>query len=229
MTFWQKSAKIILMRVLPKLLVFLIVPFFLIPVGIIILLGLITHRVDRSSSLNPTLSPTSSVVFLTQKHTQKPSFSPTSTPFLEITDELINEKIKTYLPSHLITTTSDNGRVFCAHHLYGWKKDSKKGLIFAYIWAYCQEYYLDQKGKLEQGAGVSEPLKITLKIQNGVLEAQFHQEPQNGSLYVPSIKEMFPSEYATQAINNQPSSSPLKEEVESQARKWFLHRDSTAG
>lgn len=143
----------------------------------------------------------------TQK-TETSTKSPTPTQIQEETEEttvpqpvsesLINEQLQSFLPS--IGELSYNGKLFCAHHLYGFDEDKENNQVKVYVWAYCEEYY-QEGGQKKMGFGVSEPVLVTMELKDGVLTATSYKEPGNGSLYASSIKEMFPEKYATEAIN----------------------------
>jgi hypothetical protein len=147
-------------------------------------------------------------VSVNQLKTQKAETStksPTPTQIQEettvpqpVSESLINEQLQSFLPS--IGELSYNGKLFCAHHLYGFNEDKENGQVKVYIWAYCEEYYLENN-QLKMGFGVSEPVLATMELKDGGLVATSYREPGNGSLYASSIKEMFPEKYATEAIN----------------------------
>lgn len=134
-----------------------------------------------------------------------------------VSEALINEQLENYLPQ--VLETNYNGQVFCAHHLYGYDEEKATNMVKAYVWAYCEEYYLEN-GKLKMGSGVSEPVRVTLELQNGALKIQTHQEPREGELYAPSIREMFPANYADEAIQGYPVEQ-LKPSPEEKARAYF--------
>ena len=133
----------------------------------------------------------------TQEITPSSSVSQSPIVPLSVSEALINDQLKSYLPR--ILEPAYNGKVFCAYHLYGFDEDKSTNMVKAYVWAYCEEYY-QQNGQLTMGSGVSEPVLVTLELQNGVLGVQGHQEPGNGSLYASSIKEMFPEKYFNEVI-----------------------------
>jgi hypothetical protein len=140
----------------------------------------------------------------------------TATPPV-VSEVLIEEQLKTYLPS--IGELSYNGKLFCTHHLYGFDEDKENNQIKVYVWAYCEEYYLENN-QLKMGFGVSEPVLVTMETKDGALVATSYREPGNGSLYAPSIKEMFPEKYAQDAINGF-SVDQLKPSPKEQAEAFY--------
>lgn len=163
----------------------------------------------------------------TSKEEKTSEITPTPTPVIQeeaspivplpVSEARINEQLKSYLPK--IGQPAYSGQVFCAHHLYGFDEDQKNNLVKAYVWAYCEEYY-QESGQLKMGFGVSEPVLVTMELKNGVLTAKSYKEPGNGSLYAPSIKEMFPENYATEAIVGYPVDQ-LKPSPQEQAEAYY--------
>jgi len=134
-----------------------------------------------------------------------------------VSEALINEQLENYLPQ--VLETNYNGQVFCAYHLYGYDEEKATNMVKAYVWAYCEEYYLDN-GQLKMGSGVSEPLMVLLELQNGALMVKNHQPPRDGELYAPSIREMFPANYADEAIAGYPVDQ-LKPSPQEQAQAFY--------
>jgi hypothetical protein len=110
----------------------------------------------------------------------------------------VDEAVKEYLPVKIIIA-DPGARVFCSHHIYGFDDDINSNQISAYVWAYCEEYFLKDE-RVTMGQGVSYPIKINLKIQNSKLIAVNHEEPVDGSGYGASIEKMFPEDFAKEAI-----------------------------
>jgi hypothetical protein len=109
----------------------------------------------------------------------------------------INQAISDYLPIKVLPAGRGK-KTFCVHHLYGYE-ESVNGSVLAYVWAYCEEYYL-QNGELLMNKGVSFPIKITLKTKEGRIIAQAHEEPADGYYYETSVEKMFPDRYSREAL-----------------------------
>jgi hypothetical protein len=146
---------------------------------------------------------------------EQPSENPIAP--LPVSEALINEQLENYLPQ--VLETNYNGQVFCTHHLYGYDEEKGTNMVKAYVWAYCEEYYLEN-GQLKMGSGVSEPVLVTLELENGALMVKSHQEPRDGELFAPSIREMFPANYAEEAIQGYPVEQ-LKPSPEEKASAYF--------
>lgn len=193
------SSKMLLMQKFGWLIIVLILAAFVGFVGFKQLAG------QKTTTTPETISPQESSQ--EQEQTTEPAAP------LPVSEVLINEALAKYLPENLLEPSYE-GKVFCANHLYGYDEDQTTNLVKAYVWAYCEEYY-QENGQLKMGSGVSEPVLVTLELQNGLLGVQGHREPGNGSLYAPSIKEMFPEDYASQAIKgysvDQFEPSPLEQ------------------
>jgi len=148
---------------------------------------------------------------------EQPTIAESPIAPLPISEALINEQLENYLPQ--VLETNYGGKVFCNHHLYGYDEEKPAGLVSAYVWAYCEEYYLEN-GQLKMGSGVSEPVLVTLELQNGALTVKSHQPPRDGELYAPSIREMFPTNYAEEAIAGYPVGQ-LKPSPQEQAQSFY--------
>ena len=89
------------------------------------------------------------------------------------------------------------GKVFCVFNKYGSEENNDK--IYYYLWAYCEEYY-KKDDVILMGSGVSMPVKlIASKNKNGIQIESFIQ-PLDGEDYSKSIRNMFPENYALEAI-----------------------------
>ncbi len=159
----------------------------------------------------------SAVVFVYKNQSKKQRKTAKKNEF-QLKKEVIEEEINKLLPKILITSKNKNSKIFCSHYLYGWKRIENS--VEAYIWAYCEEHFV-KNGKVEMGEGISEPVKIVFDLKDGKLKFSSYMEPKEGSNYVPSIKEMFPENFAKLAINNQPDPKPLIEEVQKKVKNYF--------
>lgn len=128
--------------------------------------------------------------------TEKSTTTTSQTPLINSTS--VNEAIDVYLPKRIIVADS-GAHVFCSKHLYGYEENKNSTQITAYVWTYCEEYFL-KDNTLTMGQGVSFPIKIYLKVQKGKLVATSHEEPIDGWGYDSSIRKMFPEGYAAEAI-----------------------------
>lgn len=141
----------------------------------------------------------------------------TNKPPLVLNEANIKIVLKEYLPK--ILNPEFGGVVFCGNHLYGYKEEPDINNISIFVWAYCEEYYLDDTN-LMMGSGISEPMKLTIKNNNNNLEVVNHFVPKDGSLYNSSIGEMFPGEYQKEALAGF-DVSLLFPSPKDQARQYF--------
>jgi len=145
-----------------------------------------------------------------------PSAPPEQT---NVDENQLNQAIEKYLEEELVSP-SFGGKVFCAHHLYGWEYNKTTATYYAFVWAYCQEFY-PKDGTLAQGTGVSEPVRMAVEKANGEFLIVSRDEPADGSNYSASIKQMFPPQYADLAIKGEPKPDPLIDQAEAKAKKYF--------
>lgn len=99
----------------------------------------------------------------------------------------LRKVVKTYLEEN-IWEPNQNGRTFCAYEVLGEEGNSN---IHQYVWALCQEYYLENT-KLREGGGTSLPVALTLQKENHIYKIISHRIPEDGSFYPESIKRIFP-------------------------------------
>lgn len=124
--------------------------------------------------------------------------------------------IEEYLNKNILKPEYE-GKVFCSFYKYG--SEEKDNQIFYYLWAYCEEYY-KKDNKVSMGSGVSMPVRLN-SIKNGnQIEIKNFEQPIDGEGYLGSIKNMFPENYATEAINGFDIST-LSENPKEKAYKFF--------
>lgn len=134
-------------------------------------------------------------------------------------DNPIDLALKPYLTTQIIKDLYPESKVFCSYHTYGTEKINETKMTAAYLWVYCEEYYL-QNGELTMGQGISYPIKVTLEEQNGILGVQGHEEPVDGEEYGLSIQKLFPQKYWEQAIRGY-DVSKFNPNPETQAKMYF--------
>jgi len=97
------------------------------------------------------------------------------------------ENIEDYLVTN-IGLSSFGGEVFCAYEPLN-AVQGGEGKI--YLWALCQEYYLEQES-LILGSGVSLPVTLRIQAKSGHYEIVGHLVPRNGTYYGPDVRATFP-------------------------------------
>ncbi len=186
--------------------------------GVVVGIGLFSR--SKKLSLKREHSPISSPQPTLTLGQVSPTSSLSPTPAPRSPEGKIKKAIADFLSQEsLFNLTSGKGEVFCAHYLYGW--DEKPDAVRAYAWIYCQEYTHTPEGKIEEGAGISEPVLFVLERKGDQLKVQDVYQPKEGDKYVASIKQMFPPKYAQEAINNQPDIQPLVKEVQRKMKAYF--------
>lgn len=58
---------------------------------------------------------------------------------------------------------------------FGSEKEDGDQSISYYLWAFCQEYYIDQEGEMKKGMQLSGPVVITGQIVDGKVVLLSHQ------------------------------------------------------
>ena len=201
--------------VIIKLLLVGVISLILVGAGLLVINSFKNNQEKNKTDSQPALAPT-------KTQTSPSPSGKTKNPVIPLVSQAtIEAAIHDYLPEQLVSLSSGKGVPFCTYHFYGWEQDPKTQAIYAYIWAYCQEYYRTPAGELKTGTGISEPVKVVLEVQNGILGVQGHEEPKDGENYADSVYQMFPTEYAKAAINQPPDVKPLTEQVRMQAERYF--------
>ncbi len=98
------------------------------------------------------------------------------------------EDVDSYLASQLLHA-SFGGVVFCAHQTLA--VESKEGATTSYLWALCREFYCDQQ-RLAGGSGVSLPVALEAKRQDGGRWSFAHAIPRDGLDYGADVSALFP-------------------------------------
>ena len=85
------------------------------------------------------------------------------------------------------------------------------------VWALCEEFMLNEEGKLNKGEAMSLPVKITFA------NPSIYVIPEDGERYVPSLKEKF-SDVAVKKILEQDvyDVSALTEKNLERAKQWLI-------
>ena len=105
------------------------------------------------------------------------------------------ESIEDYLVTN-VGISAFGGKVFCADK----PLDGVQGVEGKkYLWALCQEYYLEQ-GSLKLGSGVSLPVALRIREQDGHYEVIDHLVPRDGAYYGPDVRATFPQSTWAQVI-----------------------------
>lgn len=89
-----------------------------------------------------------------------------------------------------IGIASFGGQVFCSYETLDMKQEDAQ--VDAYVWALCQEYYMDDHS-LELGTGSSLPVALHLQKTGNEYQLLSYEVPKDGMGYWPSIQAIFPT------------------------------------
>jgi len=137
-----------------------------------------------------------------------------STQEVQVTKEM-NEVITSYIKDHYKNIYYEDNEQFEAHKVYG--AEGKGGFISVYIYSVYTEF---TKNDPIERAGHSLPALIRLEKDGDTYKVIQYKEPEDGSLYVSSIKKMFPKKYVNQALNDSGNVPELHKQIDEQVQKW---------
>lgn len=106
---------------------------------------------------------------------------------------------------------------FEVHIVYGTLQEGDTTTV--YMWSYFNSFN-KATGK-EEVTGASLPVKITLQKIDGSYKVTHYEEAQDGSLYVESIKTMFPEQYVDEALQQPENMKELLVEMQEKVDAWF--------
>ena len=108
-----------------------------------------------------------------------------------------------------------NEKGFEVHHVYG--AETKNDVITAYI---LSEYGEFQKSNNNELSGQVVPAVIKMKQAGSSYEIIDYEEAKDGAMYVDSIKEMFPKQYAEQILKKNSNSFDLNAQLMKKVQEW---------
>lgn len=106
---------------------------------------------------------------------------------------------------------------FEVHKVYGALQEGDTTAIF--MWSYYNSFN-KATGK-EEVTGASLPVKIVLQNIDGNYEVTHYEEALDGSMYVESIKNMFPEQYVDEALQQPGNIKDLLVEMRQKVDAWF--------
>lgn len=112
---------------------------------------------------------------------------------------------------------SFGGTVYCGLDLLGRSADGR----YAYLWALCEEYYVDG-GALKAGSASSLPVRVdTVHAAVAV--------PGSGSRYGKDVRRLFPAALADRVLTSPPPTDEGEAELQARARAGLLPAPTTCG
>ncbi|SOC44108.1 hypothetical protein [Ureibacillus acetophenoni] len=133
----------------------------------------------------------------------------------EVTDEM-HQVISDYVINQKYNSQQTDVQ-FEVHKVYGTLQEGDTTTV--YMWSYYNSFN-KETGK-EEVTGVSLPVKITLEKIDDSYEVTHYEEAQDGSLYVASIKSMFPEQYVEDALQQPENIKELLVEMQGKVDAWF--------
>lgn len=130
----------------------------------------------------------------------------------------INEVISNYITDYYSHILTNANKVFEAHKVY--TIEQKDELINVYIYTLFEGYAF-ANGKFGPSCGGSNAALIVLKKDKGKFTVVKFEQPEDGEQNGPSIKRMFPSKYAEEAIHDEGRDLGLETQIKSKAKEWL--------
>ncbi len=128
---------------------------------------------------------------------------------------VLEESIRNYLVDHY-GQTNYGGRVYCEHQLFGLEVEGDN--VLYYLWAHCQEYYLDQASQMQKGMLVEGPVVLEARVVDGEPVFLNHQWFDDYQI----AKEFFPVIYHEGLEANQERDSGMARGARGQAELELL-------
>ena len=104
-----------------------------------------------------------------------------------LSEPALDDRITEYLAEQ-IAITGFGGKAYCAYQMLP-AEQGKDGYL--YLWAFCQEYYLEE-GSLTEGSGISVPVALQIEQENLQIKIVGHLLPRDGTYYGPDVRSIFP-------------------------------------
>lgn len=133
-----------------------------------------------------------------------------------ITKEM-DEVISNYIVNKYSTSYSETEKQFEVHKVYG--TSELNGVISVYMWSYYGAFNKSTGLKNQSGHSLPAVIRLEKKAENySVIE---YMEPQDGSLYQPSLKKMFPKKYVKLVQQDSGNIKDLQKEMDNKVKKWL--------
>lgn len=133
-----------------------------------------------------------------------------------VTDE-IDEVISEYIIQKNASVYYDTEKQFEVHKVYGTSESN--GVLSVYMWSYYAGF--SKATGLESQAGHSLPAVLRLIKKEGKYSVIEYTEPQDGSLFLSSLKKMFPKKYVKFAHQDSGNIADLQKEMDEKVKAWL--------
>ncbi|WP_052360616.1 hypothetical protein [Oceanobacillus manasiensis] len=146
-------------------------------------------------------------------------------PTIQDGDEHITEKMDEVISDYIIqkhaSSYYDTEKQFEVHKVYG--TDETDSVISVYMWSYYGGF--NKSTGTESQAGHSLPAVIRLNKKEENYSIIDYSEPQDGSLYQSSLKEMFPKKYLKLAQQDSGKIEDLQKEMDIKVKEWLEQQE----
>lgn len=141
-----------------------------------------------------------------------------------VSEKEMNEAISNYIVNYYSRILTHVNKVFEAHKVY--VIEQKDGLINVYIYTLFEGYAFSE-GKFGLSSGGANPALIVLKKDKDKYTVVKFQQPEDGTENGPSIRRMFPSKYAEEALSDSGKDLGLEEQIKLKAKEWLKAQGRT--
>lgn len=133
-----------------------------------------------------------------------------------LTEEM-NELISDYIVQKYSNIYSPTDKQFEVHKVYGTSESNH--VISVYMWSYYGGF--NKSTGLESQSGHSLPAVIRLSKKGENYSVIEYTEPEDGSLYLSSLKKMFPKRYLPYAQRDSGNIQDLQKKMDRKVQKWL--------
>jgi len=130
----------------------------------------------------------------------------------------LDQEIGNYLTEYYGPIGFD-GRAYCDYEFFGSEKEDGDQSISYYLWAFCQEYYIDQEGEMKKGMQLSGPVVITGQIVDGKVVLLSHQSFEGDS---EAAMDAFPQIYHYRLTEDMEREARLIRAIQNRADRDLL-------
>ena len=139
-----------------------------------------------------------------------------------ITEDM-DEVISDYIIEKYSSIYSDTEKQFEVHKVYGTTESD--AVIDVYIWSYYGGF--NKSTGIENQSGHSLPAVISLSKEGETYSVIKYTEPQDGSLYLSSLKKMFPEKYLKLVKRDSGNIGGLQKEMDEKVNQWLQMQETT--
>ncbi|WP_052124144.1 hypothetical protein [Ureibacillus manganicus] len=139
----------------------------------------------------------------------------------ELTKDM-HEMISDYIIEQSQHQYESTDAQFEVHKVYGTLQEGDTLTVF--LWSFYNRFNLETRDEVVSGA--SRPVTITLEREGGEYKVIDYKEPEDGSLFVESIENMFPDRYVEEALKQPSNMEQLFEQMKEKVNVWLEDEES---